>query len=361
MKILFISHTFPPIVGGVETQNYELSKWLGEKTEIEIVANKKRWMLPFFLLIYAPLKALLSARKYDVLLLGSGILGNVAWLIKKTTQKPVVIVTHGLGVTWKNGLYQKFWLKTFIPSADKLIAVGNETIGVGIERGIAENKFVFIPNGVDTEKNLVLESKEDFEKIIGKSTEGKKIIMTSGRLAKRKGVAWFIENVFPKLGEEFLYVIAGNGPDKQNIITALEKIKPTNERVILLGYIPDEQRNILFNNADLFVQPNINIAGDIEGFGISVIEAGACRLPVLASNLEGLKDAIKDGKNGFLVESGEASDFIEKIHELFKDGTPRKIYGENVRNFVIENYQWKHIADIYLEEIQKTVTTNSKK
>ena len=74
----------------------------------------------------------------------------------------------------------------------------------------------------------------------------------------------------------------------------------------MLGYVTDETRDILFNTCDVFVQPNIKVAGDMEGFGISVIEAASCEIPVIASNIEGLKDAIKDGQNGFLVESGNA-------------------------------------------------------
>jgi phosphatidylinositol alpha-1,6-mannosyltransferase len=103
------------------------------------------------------------------------------------------------------------------------------------------------------------------------------------------------------------------------------------------------------------VQPNIKVDGDMEGFGISVIEAGACRLPVLASNIEGLKDAIKEGQNGFLVESGNANAFAEKINELFSQGNPRDLFGEKVRSFVVENYSWEHIAQKYLREIEKTL------
>ncbi|KKP93320.1 MAG: Glycosyl transferase, group 1 family [Candidatus Moranbacteria bacterium GW2011_GWE1_36_7] len=356
LKILFISHTFPPTVGGVETQNFELSVWLPAYAEIKLMANKRRWMLPFFLL-YAPIKAILISRKYDVILLGSGILGNACWLIKKITKKPVIIITHGLDLTWKNKFYQKLWVNNFIPTADKLIAVGNETITAGIERGIPTEKFVFIPNGVDTEKNLTEASRADLERITGQSTANKKILMTSGRLAKRKGVAWFISNVMPKLNENFLYIVAGAGPDKENINQAI-KDNSLENRVIMLGYIPDQDRNILWATADLFVQPNIKIAGDMEGFGISVIEAGACRLPVLASDLEGLKDAIKEGKNGFLVESENTQEYVQKINELFENGSPREIYGESVRNYVIENYQWKNIAKIYLGEINKIITKN---
>lgn len=356
MKILFISHTFPPTVGGVETQNYELSVWLPKHAELKLIANRKRWMLPLFICL-VPFRAVFMMRKYDALLLGSGILGNVGWLVKKMSKKPVIVVTHGLDLTWKNKFYQRLWIGKFIPSADKLIAVGNETIAAGISHGLGEEKFVFIPNGVDTEKHLTQASRQNLAEILGKSVENKKVLLTSGRLAKRKGVAWLIRNVLPKLSQDFIYVVSGNGPDKENILEAIEEAK-MQEKVYMLGYVSDQTRDILLATADLFVQPNIKIAGDMEGFGISVIEAGACRLPVLASELEGLKDAIKDGKNGFLVESENPDAYVSKINELFQNGSPRNIYGDSVRQYVVENYSWDKIARIYFEEIQKLTQKN---
>lgn len=353
MKILFISHTYPPIVGGVENQNYELYTWLSRKTEVKLIANKKRWLIPFFLL-YVSIYATLTARRYDVILLGSCLLGNVGWFVKKFTKKPVVVVAHGLDLTWKNKFYQKLWVQKFIKSLDKLIAVGNETVKVAREKGISEDKVVFIPNGIDTEKFLGNYSRQDLEKVIGEEMENKKTILTSGRLAKRKGVAWFIQNVLPKLPDNIIYIIAGDGPDKENIQNSIRETK-LESRVKLLGYVSDENRNILFNTCDLFIQPNIKVPGDMEGFGLSVIEAASCKIPVIASNLEGLKDAIKDGQNGFLVKSEDSSAWASKIIELISDDNFRKEFGSKARQYVIDNYQWKKIAEKYLEEIEKTI------
>ena len=356
-KILFISHTFPPIVGGVESHNYELSTWLAKQADVKLIVNKKRWLIPFFL-VYSAIYAAFSAKKYDVIVLGSCLLCNVGWFVKKLIRKPVIAVAHGLDLTFKNFFYQKLWINIFLQKMDKIITVGNETVRIAKEKGISEDKIVFIPNGVDTEKHLVSATKNDLEKIIGQSTHNKKILLTSGRLAKRKGVAWFISNVMPKLDEDFLYIVVGDGLDKENIKNAIKNTNLEN-LVITLGYIPDKQRNILFNTADLFLQPNIKIHGDMEGFGISVIEAGACRLPVLASDIEGLKDAVKEGQNGFLVESGNTDAFVQKINELFSQGNPREIFGEKVREYIVQNYSWEHIFQKYLAEIEKTI--NNKK
>jgi glycosyltransferase involved in cell wall biosynthesis len=150
LKILFISHTFPPIVGGVETHNFELSTWLRKQAEIKLIINRKRWLIPFFL-VYSAFKAVLMASKYDAVVLGSCLLSNVGWLVKIFSKKPVVTVAHGLDLTWNNFIYQKLWVGIFIKKIDKFIAVGNETMKIASEKNIPAKKIVFIPNGVDTE------------------------------------------------------------------------------------------------------------------------------------------------------------------------------------------------------------------
>lgn len=353
MKILFISHTYPPIVGGVENQNYELYTWLSKKTEVKLIANKQRWLIPFFL-VYASIYAALIGKKYDVILLGSCLLGNVGWFAKKITKKPVIAVAHGLDLTYANKFYQKFWVQKFIKSLDKIISVGNETVKVAKEKGIPENKITFIPNGVDTEKCHGNHQRSEIEKIISEPAENKKFILTSGRLAKRKGVAWFIRNVMPKLPENVIYIVAGDGPDKENIQNSVSE-NNLEKRVKILGYVTDETRNILFNACDLFIQPNIKVSGDMEGFGISVIEAASCKIPVLASNIEGLRDAIIEGQNGFPIESGNPEAWIKKINGLLPNDNFRKEFGKRARQFVVDNFRWEKIADKYLEEIKKTI------
>lgn len=352
MKILFISRAYPPTVGGIENQNYELSVWLSKIAEVKLIANRRgKIFLPFFL-PYVSCKALFLMKNYDTLLLGDGVLACVGWLVKLFHKKPVISVIHGLDFTYEFGLYQKLWVGYFIKKLDKLIAVGNETIKIGIKKGIPPEKFVFVPNGVDAEKFSKVYSRADLDEALKIKTGEKKVILTSGRLAKRKGVAWFVEKVLPKLGGDIIYVVAGEGPDRKNIENAIEK-NHLQDRVLMLGYISDEQRNILLGACDLFVQPNIKIAGDVEGFGISVLEAAASRLPVLAAELEGLRDAINDGQNGFLLPSENANAWINKIKELLVDDDFRKDFGEKARQFVIENYSWDKIAQKYLEEIKK--------
>lgn len=356
MKILFLTRTFPPVVGGMENVCFELSVHLPKFAQVKTIANRRgKKFLPVFLPL-AVLKALYLAPKYDVLLLGDGVMAVVGWFVKifLGKRKKVVSVVHGLDITYQMPLFQKLWVGKFLPALDKLIAVGNETIRQGVARGIAEEKFVFVPNGIDTEKFIGDYSRGDLEKAAGIGLEGKKVILTSGRLAKRKGVAWFVRKVVPKLSENVVYIVAGDGPDKESIEKAI-KDNRLEERVRMLGFVSDETRNILFNTCDIFVQPNIKVPGDMEGFGITMIEATTCRLPVVASGIEGIKDAIKDGQNGFLLESGNAQAYAAKITELLADGDALKKFGENAREYAIENYSWDKIAKKYIEEIKRVV------
>ncbi|MDD5083453.1 MAG: glycosyltransferase family 4 protein [Candidatus Moranbacteria bacterium] len=354
-KILFISRAYPPITGGIENQNYELSVWLPKIAQVKTIANRKgKKALPFFL-PWATVRALWLAPRYDAILLGDGVLGIVGYAVKCLyPKKTVVSVVHGLDLTFTSGIYQQWWVKKFLPKLDKLIAVGNETVRVGVERGIPREKFVFIPNGVDTEKYFRNYSRQDLERILKESVSDKKVLLTSGRLAKRKGVAWFIRNVLPKLPENIVYIVAGDGNDKENIRNAVTQTSMSS-RLRLLGFVNDETRDILLNTCDLFIQPNIRVPGDMEGFGISVIEAASCQIPVIASRLEGLQDAIKDSENGFLVEPENANGYIEKIRLLLADDTLRETFGKQARQYVIDNFHWDSIAKRYLAIIEATL------
>jgi len=350
MKILFISHAYPPTVGGVEIQNYDLSVWLGKIAEVKTLANGRgKKFLPLWM-PYTLLKCLFLAPRYDVILLGNALLAHMGWILKIIYRKPVVSVVHGLDLTFSNWIYQTFWVGFFVKKLDKLIAVGNETIRVAEEKGIAKEKLVFIPNGIDTGKYNSTFQKSELEELLHADLGGKKTILTSGRLAKRKGVAWFINNVMPKLDKSIVYIVAGDGADKENIQRAVQENNLT-ENVYLLGYVTDEIRDMLFHTCDIFVQPNIKIPGDMEGFGISVIEAAFCGIPVIASRLEGLQDAIQDNRNGFLVNPEDADGYVEKINRLLIDDIFRKEFGKISKQFVLDNFSWEIVATKYLSEL----------
>ena len=352
MNILFISRAYPPVKGGIEKQNYEISQALAETCNINLIANRKgKRFLPIFL-PYAIIKALTIIRKNDVVLLGDGVLAIAGFILKLVSRKPVICIIHGLDLVYRNNLYQKIWVKFFLPKMDRLIAVGNETIQQGKLRGIPESKLFFIPNGVEVIKTLPEYSRNDLESFLGRDIQGS-VLLTLGRLVKRKGVDWFIENVVRQLQEDIIYIVAGEGREAATIQAAIQKHSLEN-RVFCIGRVSDSEKELLYCSADIFIQPNVETAGDIEGFGLVVLEAAMHGLVVIASGIEGLKDAIQDGKNGFLVPASDASAFRHKIEAVLADTAKRTVFGERSRHYVIKHYAWALVARKYLDLISST-------
>jgi len=349
MNILFISRAYPPVVGGIEKQNFEIATALSRICQVEVLANTRgKWFLPLFL-PYATFRALLSARKYDVVLLGDGVLGVTGYLLKMVTGKPVACIIHGLDLTYKNTIYQKLWVNIFIRHMDKLIAVGHETIHQGVSRGIPESNFVFVPNGVAPADPGEIFTRHELETLIGQEIKGP-ILLTIGRLVKRKGVVWFINNVVGRLDGSIVYIIAGAGKEAAHILSAIQS-NHLQDRVFFIGEISDQDKKLLFSTADIFIQPNIKVDGDMEGFGLVVLEAAAHGCIVIASRLEGLIDSVQHGQNGYLVTPGNAKEYREMIESVLDNPQQIESHGQRARVYVENNYSWSLIARKYRDAL----------
>ena len=349
MNILFISRSYPPVVGGIEKQNFEIATALSRICQVEVLANTRgKWFLPLFL-PYATFRALLSARKYDVVLLGDGVLGVTGYLLKMVTGKPVACIIHGLDLTYKNTIYQKLWVNIFIRHMDKLIAVGHETIHQGVSRGIPESNFVFVPNGVAPADPGEIFTRHELETLIGQEIKGP-ILLTIGRLVKRKGVVWFINNVVGRLDGSIVYIIAGAGKEAAHILSAIQS-NHLQDRVFFIGEISDQDKKLLFSTADIFIQPNIKVDGDMEGFGLVVLEAAAHGCIVIASRLEGLIDSVQHGQNGYLVTPGNAKEYREMIESVLDNPQQIESHGQRARVYVENNYSWSLIARKYRDAL----------
>lgn len=368
-RLLFISRAYPPILGGIEMQNFGIAKALSEITPTKIIANKYgKKFLPVFL-PWIILKSLFILPNYDVVLFGDGVLAPVGIFLKCFyPKKKFLSIVHGLDITFahKKSLLGKIYRAINIPALkklDKLIMVGNETINQAIKFDIPKEKCVFIPNGLDLSQKVKLSERKELADLLKIDLANKKIIFRGGRFVKHKGLEWFIRNVMPKLPENYILVAAGGVVANKTVgdenyypkcLKAIKDLKLEN-RIKLFPNLAESKMLILFNTVDIYISPNIKVPGSMEGFGITAIEGGGCGRVVLASNLEGLKDAIIDGKNGFLVEPGNANAWTMKIKELLEDDSFRADFGKKAQTFVTENFAWEKISRKYLEEIEKTL------
>ncbi len=343
MKLLFIARAFPPVIGGIENQNFQLIQSLKKTVEIITIANPKgKWFLPIFY-PFAFFCALLKSNQYDVILLGDAVSAPLGWILKKFVRKPVHCIIHGLDISFQNVIYQKLVVQFCLPRLDLIFAVGNATKEIAISKLLNPEKIHFIPNGVRPEGRNTESSITEFRPLIS-SLKGRHFYLTLGRLVKRKGVAWFVDNVAPKLPENILYVVAGDGPERKNI----NILCGNHPNVILTGSVSEAEKQWLLKNARIFIQPNIPVAGDVEGFGLVVLEAGAHGTPVVASRLEGLIDAIHHRKNGLLTPSLDYKGFVESI-EYIESKLQETHFESAIQAYTLENFHWDKIAGKYLK------------
>ncbi len=366
LKILFVSRAYPPIIGGIENQNAGIAKALKKATDTKIIANTKgKSFLPFFI-PYVCIKILFTLPRYDVLLIGDGVLAPVARLAKWFfPKKKYASIIHGLDITYseKPGIFGQLYKNINIPALkklDKLIMVGRYTVSEALKAGIPENRCTFIPNGFAPEEFAKKWHRSDLEKHIQTDLTGKKVLLRIGRFVEHKGVPWFIENVMPTLPKDIVLIAAGGrvtsafgDADAFEKARALIKKNDLSKRVFLLENCKWEEICMLYATADLYISPNITVTGSAEGFGINAIEAAASKTTVLSADLQGLKDAIHEGRNGFLVEHENAAKWQQKIKELLSPSFDRDHFGRTAAIYTKEQFAWEKISEKYLHEFSK--------
>ncbi|MDZ4225816.1 MAG: glycosyltransferase family 4 protein, partial [Candidatus Andersenbacteria bacterium] len=345
--ILFITRSFSPHAGGMERLSWEMINHISRSSEvnIKIISHQGgRFLGLLFPLLCLP-RAITTAKQADVIHLGDPLLSLAGWLVKKIYHKPVIVTVHGLDITYPNPLYQAY-LHLFFCRLSAYIAISSYTASLLPGIGVNKNITVINPGISDRYYNDQI-TRGQLTHFLGRDLTHKKIILTVGRLIKRKGQAWFIANVLSRLDHNYLYVIAGTGPEEHNIRQAAANGKLT-DRVILLGRVSNEQLAILYNTADVFVAPNIKIPSNVEGFGLVLAEAALCRRPVFAANLEGMTDAITSGVNGLLIESSNASQWIQVLTRHFSSINQFP----QIREFTLRKFNWQQKINDYLSVIK---------
>ncbi len=372
-NILFISRAYPPVQGGIEDQNYNLGETLSSLTPTKIIANRKgKKNLPFFILRLI-LQLPFILHKYDVVLFGDGVLAPVGALFKVCWRRQkFASVIHALDLTYayQDSPMGKIYKYVNIPALkklDELIMVGNYAINEALKLGIKKENCTFIPNGVNIEKVCNPHTRGELENLLAETTgkdksyyQNKKIILRVGRFVPHKGLHWFIDNVMPLLPENFILVGAGGyNPgalgDSENYTLCNKYIKKHNlkDRVILFPNIPQPEMNILFNTSDIYISPNIYVKGSAEGFGLNAIEAVMCGQIVLSSDLQGLKDAIRNDVNGFMLEPENAQAWKSKIEEVLDSQFDKEKFIKNAKRYTLDNFTWDRIGQKYLDILKK--------
>jgi glycosyltransferase involved in cell wall biosynthesis len=200
-----------------------------------------------------------------------------------------------------------------------------------------------IPGGVDIHAfNPNLDTREIDEKY---KLDHDNVVMFAGKLTAYKGVKYLI-HAAKKINAQVF--ILGEGPERENLH---KKVKDMGLRnVHFIGHLgTSDLLNKFYDRADVFVAPSV---WD-EPLGLVILEAMACKTPVVVTRKGGIPLAVKDGLNGYFVRPRNSSELAEKINALLADKEKRRKMGDNARRIVKEKFSWETIAHRFILMYQK--------
>lgn len=271
------------------------------------------WWIPLTALRLVGDVILRRSRSY---LFGEALTWALFSWIPRAAGIPALTMVCGLDITYSNPAYRAV-VHRALRKSPRVLAISRATLGQAIEVGVDPSRGHIItmgleaPHGDPTPRGV---ARAQLLKDMDLPADAI-LLLTTGRLVKRKGVAWFVREVMPLLGSRFHYLVVGTGPDHDTILAAAEA-GGVSDRVHLLGRVSDAARDSLLAGVDLFVQPNIPVDHDMEGFGLVVVESAQAGLLTVAADLEGLRDAVRPGVTGFAAPSGDAPAWAQLLTEL---------------------------------------------
>ncbi|MEO1021762.1 MAG: glycosyltransferase family 4 protein, partial [Bacteroidota bacterium] len=267
MKILYISHLHPPknaplkSIGGMQRVSIQLVSELQKKDDIEIKTLIQHapwkgieWRTALFLFkLNTTLPGIVRRFEPDVILYSSMVTASLAAMTRKRISVPMVTINHGQDVKLPVPVYQKFVPKVF-KALDGVISVSEATRQECIKRGMDPEKGVALPNGFDLNGMQKKYSKQEaisaLEKQFGINLEGKSLLLTVGRQVKRKGHAWFLKEVLPKIQANVIYLAIGEGPEHESL-QQLVREQGLEGNVLLVGKQPDLTLQQAYTAADI--------------------------------------------------------------------------------------------------------------
>lgn len=390
MNILLISHFFPPHLGGVETATYNTAKKLAEfghnvvvltsRRKIEkqkfqelegfIVYRFKPFELPKLKLLPqlsslgiipgAIIRLPKLIKKYNIQLIHlQGRFFPISYisviLNRLIFKRPAVVSAQGrleVGITGLiEDVFDAFITKYLYYKLKKIICVSESLKNRFLNFKIKENKLIVIPNGVDITKFSRIESSKSLNKYLDGKSDFKKVIFV-GRLDIQKGVEYLIKAIPLVLRsyEKVHFFILGNGNLEKELKRLAKKLNIMSN-LTFLDTIPFGKMPEIYSSADIFCLPSLH-----EGFPLSIAEALSIGLIIVASSTEGIPEAIKENKNGFLSKPKNVPQLAEKLIKALNldDLQIKKIQQTNI-NLAKDRYSWdnivKLIENVYLGKL----------
>lgn len=246
-------------------------------------------------------------------------------------RKPYVIWAQGSDV-YLPGKFTKLISKTVMKNASVVIAL-SEDMKRKINDIYTGKNIIILPNGIELEAFKEVYARKQYHKT------GKTIIFV-GTLRPVKGLNYLIKamSIIHKKSSDVNLLIVGDGPDREKLQTLVQDLN-LQDCIFFAGRVSNDKIPEYMAQADIFALPSLS-----ESFGIVNIEAMASGLPIVTTNVGGLPEIVKNGENGFVVESKNPEAFAEKILLILNNSELEEKISERNREKAKE-YSWDKVVE----------------
>jgi len=381
-KLCIVTHTFLPHVGGIEKVVNEQSKRLLHKNfEPMIVTNRistpKKYRvdgvnvecyeslntgfrlgIPYSIPTVASFPIFLKAVNSCKIIHAHGhpyLTSLAAGKLAKMYAKPFVLTQHNTFIEYNNMFDEVERLndltvgKQNLRDADRIIAVSGATKNYVLSLGAKPKKVKVLHNGVDLDKFRPRAKKHEEMRRKLSIPESAIVVLTVRRLVYKNGVDTLIEgaNIAVKKNPRIIFLAVGKGPDSESIKLRIQQLG-IDDNFKLAGFVSDADLPSYYNVADLFVLPSKSG----EGLPLVALEAMACALPVIATDVGGIREVLKEDY-GRLVPPNQPELLAEAVLDFAAQNfSKRKL---ELRAMMEEKFSWdtnvERLIEIYEELI----------
>jgi len=361
--IVLLTSEFPPLPGGIGNHAYNLAEQLAQsgyrvsviadqrdskanetkfdselKSKIYRVRLKSPRALMYLKRIWLAYKFSKSA---DILMCSGKFPLWVGAFLKSLHSIETIAIIHGTEVNFSDIRLRKSINKS-LKRFDKVVAVSNFTKDLVADLEL--KSITVIPNGFSL-------SNQDVEADVSLQLEGHPKLLTVGNVTERKGQANVIKHL-PKLVEQFPnihYHCVGFNTETEQFQQLAESLGVA-EHVTFHGHVNHAELNAFYKHSDICVMlSQTTKTGDVEGFGIALIEANHFGLPTIGATNCGIEDAISDGKSGILIKANDSEAFIKAITTILENKKHFQLHAQKWA----EAHKWNNIITGYIDSIEE--------